>query len=70
MVYDDNKKIAKAFATIGLNYEEITASITAGTAWADYFDQIIDGINAIEDSILRRQIQVTIFGNSPSEEVL
>lgn len=52
-----------ALDTIGLNYDDMAAAVSTGQAtWADYFPEIIGGLNDIEDPILRNQAQVAIFG--------
>lgn len=57
---DDTKA---AFDTIGLSYEDIAAKVADGSqTWADSFDDIVAGINAIEDPIERQKAQVAIFG--------
>lgn len=52
-----------ALASMGMDYDAMAATVRDGTAdWADYSQQIIDGINAIEDPIARSQAQVALFG--------
>ena len=52
-----------AFSAIGLNFDQIAASVAAGDeAWADYFPNIIAGLQDIEDPIAKSQAQVAIFG--------
>ena len=52
-----------AFGSIGLDFDKVAESVRSGDeAWADYFDEIVAGINSIEDPILRSQMQVGIFG--------
>lgn len=53
----------EVFDQIGLDFDQIAGFVRSGDeAWADYFPNIIDGINAIEDPIERSQAQVAIFG--------
>ena len=57
---DDTKA---AFDTIGLSFDDIAGSIATGDeTWADYFDNIIGGLNEIEDPMERSKAQVAIFG--------
>jgi TP901 family phage tail tape measure protein len=52
-----------AFDTIGLSFDDIAASIAAGDeTWADYFDNIVGGLNDIEDPMERASAQTAIFG--------
>lgn len=52
-----------AFDTIGLSFDDIAAEVASGQAdWGTYFDQIVYGINGIEDPMARSQAQVAIFG--------
>lgn len=56
-------KAKAAFSDIGLNFDQIAASVAAGDeTWADYFPNIIEGLNSIEDPIKKQQAQVAIFG--------
>lgn len=56
-------EVEAAFSTIGLSFDEIAAQVASGQAnWGDYFDQIVGGINGIEDPMARSQAQVAIFG--------
>lgn len=60
---EGGEEVESAFETIGLNFEEIQASVAAGDeTWADYFDEIVEGLNGIEDPIARNQAQVDLFG--------
>lgn len=55
--------VKAAFGDIGLDFNNISAAVTRGDAeWADYFDEIVGGINGIEDPIKRAQVQTAIFG--------
>jgi len=57
---DDTKA---AFDQIGLSFDDIAGFVVAGDeAWSDYFPNIIDGLNSIEDPIERSKAQVAIFG--------
>lgn len=56
-------EVAGAFGAIGLNFAEVQGTVASGeSTWADYFDEIVGGINGIEDPIARQQAQVAIFG--------
>lgn len=55
--------VSEAFDSIGLDFDEIQGSVASGDeTWADYFDNIVGGLQGIEDPILRNQAQVAIFG--------
>ena len=55
--------VSKAFTAIGLDFNKVSKSVAAGDeAWADYFDDIVEGLAGIEDPIKRQQAQVAIFG--------
>lgn len=57
---DDTKA---AFDTIGMSFDDIAGFVASGDeTWADYFDDIVAGINGIEDPIERQKAQVAIFG--------
>jgi TP901 family phage tail tape measure protein len=52
-----------AFDNIGLSFEDISSAVSDGSAtWGDYFDDIVGGIEGIEDPIERQKAQVAIFG--------
>src|SRR5690606_1684169 len=56
-------EVAAAFDTIGLSFGDIQQSVADGEAtWADYFDDIVGGLQGIDDPLLRNQAQVAIFG--------
>lgn len=53
----------QALSKIGLNYGQMADQVRNGDAtWADFFDQIIGGINSIQDPIERSRVQVALFG--------
>ena len=55
--------VSDAFGQIGLDFDQIQGFVASGDeTWADYFDNIIGGLNGIEDPIQRQQAQVAIFG--------
>jgi hypothetical protein len=55
--------VSNAFDAIGMDFEQISGSVAAGDeAWSDYFPNIIDGLNSIEDPLQRQRAQVAIFG--------
>ena len=57
---DDTKA---AFDKIGLSFDDISGFISSGDeAWADYFDDIVGGLNDIDDPMERSKAQVAIFG--------
>ena len=52
-----------AFETMGLDLTTMSEQVAGGQAtWADFFPEIISGLNAIEDPIVKNQAQVAIFG--------
>ena len=53
------------FQTMGMDFEQIEGFIRGGDEkWSDYFDNIIRGIESIEDPIERAKAQVAIFGTA------
>ncbi len=65
---EGGKDVHKAFETIGLDFDRIAKSVRAGDeAWADYFPNIIAGLQNIEDPIARSQAQVAIFGTQAED---
>lgn len=56
-------EVSSAFDAIGLSFADVQGTVASGEGdWADYFDEIVSGINGIEDPIARQQAQVAIFG--------
>jgi phage-related minor tail protein len=56
-------EVKEAFGAIGLDFDRIAGFVRSGDeAWADYFDNIVVGINSIENPIARSQAQIAIFG--------
>jgi len=52
-----------AFSSLGLSYDDIAASVAAGDGtWADYFGEILSGLQDVEDPIERNRLQVALFG--------
>ncbi|MHC4753031.1 MAG: phage tail tape measure protein [Planctomycetota bacterium] len=57
---DDTKT---AFSDIGLDFDQMAGEVAAGnTTFAASFDDVIAGINSIEDPIKRAALQTQIFG--------
>lgn len=55
--------VSAAFDQIGLDYDALAASVSAGeSTWGDHFDAIVGGLNEIEDPLARSRAQVGIFG--------
>lgn len=60
---EGGEELDEVFNNMGLNFTDISESVASGeTTWADYFDEIVGGINDIEDPIERRAAQVAVFG--------
>lgn len=60
---DASDSSAAGFKAIGLNAEEMTAKIAAGGAGArEGLDQVLDGLNAMEDPVARNAAGVALFG--------
>lgn len=60
---EGGEELDELFSTMGMDFEAISESVAAGDeTWADYFDDIVDGLNDIEDPIERRAAQVAVFG--------
>jgi phage-related minor tail protein len=58
----------EAFGTIGLDFDAIQSEVAAGNAtWADYFDNIVGGLQSIEDPIAKSQAAVAIFGTQAED---
>jgi phage-related minor tail protein len=52
-----------ALAGMGISYDDIAASVSSGEAdFADYFQQIVDGLSDIEDPIERQRAAIALFG--------
>ena len=52
-----------ALASIGLSLEDMQTEVASGRAtWGDYTQQIITGLQGIEDPIKRGQAEVALFG--------
>lgn len=57
---DDTKQ---AFSDIGLDFDAIAEEVAAGNmTWADSFDDVVKGINSIDEPVKRAQVQTAIFG--------
>lgn len=57
-----------AFAQIGLDFEQIAGFVRAGDEnWADYFSNVIRGLNEIEDPVRRAQLQTELFGTAAED---
>lgn len=60
---DASETSATGFEAIGLNAEDMTAKIAAGGAGArEGLDQVLDGLNAMEDPVARNAAGVALFG--------
>lgn len=56
-------EIKTALSSIGLDYDELAASVSNGDAtWADYFDSIVTGLKDLEDPIAQNQASIAVFG--------
>lgn len=65
---EGSDEVREAFGAIGLDFEQIAQQVASGDeTWASFFDQIITGINGIEDPIARSQAQVAIFGTQAED---
>ena len=61
-------EVKEGFGAIGLNFDEIAARVASGDAnWADYFDNIVNGLTFIDDPIKRSQAQIAIFGTQAED---
>ncbi len=59
---------ADVFETMGLDMDAVSEAVAAGEAtWADYFPEILDGLQSIEDPIERNKAQVTLFGTAAED---
>lgn len=55
--------VGAAFEAMQMDFDAITQSVRNGDAtWADYFPDILSGLQSIEDPIARNQAQVALFG--------
>ena len=53
---------------VGVSFDDVAAKISAGEAqWADYFDDIIGGLQDIEDPLERNRQQVALFGTQAED---
>lgn len=60
---DASEGSAEGFKAIGMNAEEMTAKIAAGGEGArEGLDQVLDGLNAMEDPVSRNAAGVALFG--------
>lgn len=60
---EGSKETQAAFATMGMDYEALAQSVRDGEAeWGDYFDEIVAGLNDIDDPIAKQAAQVAVFG--------
>jgi len=65
---EGSDEVREAFGAIGLDFEQTAQQVASGDeTWASSFDQIITGINGIEDPIARSQAQVAIFGTQAED---
>lgn len=57
-----------AFADIGLDFDKIAGFVRAGDEqWADYFPNIIRGLNSIEDPLEKARLQTELFGTAAED---
>ncbi len=60
---ENAKGVSEAFTAMGLDFAAIQGQVASGDAtWADYFDEIVGGLEGIEDPLARSQAQIAIFG--------
>lgn len=60
--------VKEAFGELGLDFETVAGQVASGQAtWADFFDQVIAGLNNIDDPIQRSQAQVALFGTQAED---
>ncbi|KKK51787.1 hypothetical protein LCGC14_3111460, partial [marine sediment metagenome] len=59
----------RAFSdVVGVSFDDVATKIGAGEAqWADYFDDIIGGLQDIEDPLERNRQQVALFGTQAED---
>lgn len=56
-------RASQALAALDMDYNAMAASVSAGDAvWADYFGEIVSGLQEVEDPIKRQQLAVQLFG--------
>ncbi|MBK8434520.1 MAG: phage tail tape measure protein [Chloroflexi bacterium] len=56
-------RASSALDVLGMDYDAIAAAVGSGDAvWADYFDEIVGGLQAIEDPVLQQQTAIALFG--------
>jgi phage-related minor tail protein len=60
---ESGKAFENAIGGIGLDFGQISSQVSSGEAqWADFFNQIVDGVNSIEDPLERARLQTALFG--------
>lgn len=65
---EGSDEVRESFAAIGLDFEEVAAQVASGDAtWADFFEQIITGVNSIDDPVARSRAQVALFGTQAED---
>jgi hypothetical protein len=53
---------------VGVSFDDVAAKVSAGEAqWSDYFDDIIGGLQDIEDPLERNRQQVALFGTQAED---
>ena len=60
---EGGEDMSEVFASMGLDFEAISASVAAGDeTWGDYTETITSGLMAIDDELVRNAAGVEIFG--------
>lgn len=56
-------RASDALGALGLDYASMQEAVSGGGAeWADYFGEIVSGLNSIEDPVQRQRLAVQLFG--------
>ena len=67
-VSEGNVEAARGFELLGLNADDMAAKFAAGGDSArEGLDQVLDGLNAIEDPILRNEAATALFGTKAED---
>lgn len=52
-----------ALGVLGMDFGDISAEVSSGeSTWADYFGEIVTGLQDIEDPVLQQQTAIALFG--------
>lgn len=63
LLNEGGEDMAYTFSEMGLSYEDMRFAVMTGQAeWGDYFDEIVGGINGINDPLAKAAAQTAIFG--------